>query len=67
MMDLSNDEVTESANSSLSERDWQILLTGAKENRYGTGSIIFDEGDNLTHIYKYVIIDLFWIILNCLY
>lgn len=54
MMDLSTDEVTDSASSSLSERDWQILLTGAKELRFATGSIIFDEGDNVTRIYKLV-------------
>lgn len=56
MMDLSTDEVlTESANSSLSERDWQILLTGAKEKRFGSGSIIFDEGDKVPYIYRYIL------------
>jgi hypothetical protein len=53
MMDLSSEEVIESANSSLSERDWQILLTGAKELRFPVGHIIFDEGEKTNFIYKY--------------
>lgn len=52
MMDLSNDEVTDSASSSLLDRHWQILLTGAKERTFAAGSILFDEGDKITHIYK---------------
>ena len=53
-MDLSNDELMESASSTLSERDWQILLTGAKELRFPAGHIIFDEGEKVSYIYKYL-------------